>query len=85
MAHPPSPKRWPCSPMCCFLTFVCPDSADPHSFWQIHRGTVVNVNVTAIDTATATRGEVGKLWLQVHGKPECLAVSRVYAYLFKAM
>jgi DNA-binding LytR/AlgR family response regulator len=54
---------------------------DPHSFWQIHRGTVVNV--TAIDTVT--RDEAGKLWLQVRSQPERLAVSRLYAYLFKAM
>jgi DNA-binding LytR/AlgR family response regulator len=54
---------------------------DPHSFWQIHRGTVVNV--IAIDTVT--RDEAGKLWLQVRGRPDRLAVSRLYAYLFKAM
>jgi DNA-binding LytR/AlgR family response regulator len=54
---------------------------DPHSFWQIHRGTVVNV--TAIDTVT--RDEAGKLWLHVRSQPERLAVSRLYAYLFKAM
>ncbi|MDR3367645.1 LytTR family DNA-binding domain-containing protein [Rhodoferax sp.] len=54
---------------------------DPNSFWQIHRGTVVNV--TAIDSVT--RDEAGKLWLQVRGQPERLAVSRLYAYLFKAM
>ena len=54
---------------------------DAHSFWQIHRGTVVNV--TAIDTVT--RDEAGKLWLQVRGRPDRLAVSRLYAYLFKAM
>lgn len=54
---------------------------DPQSFWQIHRGTVVNV--TAIDSVT--RDEAGKLWLQVRGKPDRLAVSRLYAYLFKAM
>lgn len=54
---------------------------DPNSFWQIHRGTVVNV--TAIDTVT--RDEAGKLWLQVRGRADRLAVSRLYAYLFKAM
>ncbi len=54
---------------------------DPHSFWQIHRGTVVNA--TAIDTVT--RDEAGKLWLQIRSKPDRLAVSRLYAYLFKAM
>ncbi|HEY8908612.1 MAG TPA: DNA-binding response regulator, partial [Rhodoferax sp.] len=31
------------------------------------------------------RDEAGKLWLQVRRKPERLAVSRLYAYLFKAM
>jgi DNA-binding LytR/AlgR family response regulator len=54
---------------------------DTSLFWQIHRATVVN---TACIQA-AVRDEAGKLSLQLHGRPERLAVSRLYAYLFKAM
>lgn len=51
------------------------------TFWQIHRGTVVRA--TAIHTVR--RDELGKLTLTLHGKPEKLAVSRLYNHLFKAM
>ncbi|BCO28311.1 transcriptional regulatory protein BtsR [Rhodoferax lithotrophicus] len=51
------------------------------SFWQIHRSTVVNTH--CIDSVT--RDEAGKLWLHLRNRPERLAVSRLYAYLFKAM
>ena len=54
---------------------------DPVVFWQIHRGTVVNI--TCIDAVT--RDEAGKLSVSLRGKPEKLAVSRLYAHLFKAM
>jgi DNA-binding LytR/AlgR family response regulator len=54
---------------------------DGHVFWQIHRGTLVNS--ARIDSVT--RDEVGKLTLTLHQRPERLAVSRLYAYLFKAM
>jgi DNA-binding LytR/AlgR family response regulator len=54
---------------------------DASAFWQVHRGTVVNAS--CIDSAT--RDETGKLWLTLRGRPERLAVSRLYAYLFKAM
>ena len=54
---------------------------DAQSFWQVHRGTVVRAS--AIDTVT--RDEAGKLWLQLRGRPGKLAVSRLYAHLFKAM
>lgn len=54
---------------------------DATVFWQIHRGTVVNA--TCIDTVT--RDEAGKLSLTVHGRAGKLAVSRLYAHLFKAM
>ena len=50
-------------------------------FWQIHRGTVVRVDAIT----RATRDEAGKLWLQLRGSSERLAVSRLYAHLFKAM
>ncbi|MGE8321117.1 MAG: LytTR family DNA-binding domain-containing protein, partial [Comamonas sp.] len=54
---------------------------DPNVFWQVHRGTVVRASAIA----TATRDEAGRLSLQLRGRPERLAVSRVYAQRFKAM
>jgi len=54
---------------------------DPQVFWQIHRGTVVRASW--IDTVT--RDEAGKLSLTLRNRPDRLAVSRLYAHLFKAM
>ena len=54
---------------------------DPAVFWQIHRGTVVNV--TCIDAVT--RDDAGKLSVSLRSRAGKLAVSRLYAYLFKAM
>lgn len=54
---------------------------DPQQFWQVHRGTVVRAEAIA----HATRDEAGKLWLTLHQRPERVAVSRLYAHLFKAM
>ncbi|MBP6529738.1 MAG: response regulator transcription factor [Burkholderiales bacterium] len=54
---------------------------DPNRFWQIHRSTVVRAN--AIESFT--RDEAGKMFVKVRGRRERLAVSRLYAHLFKAM
>ena len=54
---------------------------DSSQFWRVHRATVVRA--PAIEAVT--RDEIGKLWLQLRGRPEKLAVSRLYAHLFKAM
>ena len=54
---------------------------DANTFWQIHRGTVVQAST--IDAVT--RDEAGKLWLSLRGRAEKLSVSRLYAHLFKAM
>lgn len=54
---------------------------DPQLFWQVHRGTVVRA--TAIEAVH--RDEAGKLHLSLRGRSERLAVSRLYAQLFKAM
>ena len=54
---------------------------DESKFWQIHRGTVVRAN--AIDSVW--RDEAAKMHLQLRGRNEKLAVSRLYAQLFKAM
>lgn len=54
---------------------------DPQTFWQVHRGTVVRA--TAIDEVT--RDDSGRLSLRVRGRGDRLAVSRLYAHLFRAM
>jgi DNA-binding LytR/AlgR family response regulator len=54
---------------------------DPQRFWQIHRGTVVRADAVA----TAVRDESGKLTLSLRDHGDKLAVSRLYAHLFKAL
>ena len=54
---------------------------DSQTFWQIHRGTVVRA--TAVDSVL--RDEQGRLMLTLRGSKDKLAVSRLYAHLFKAM
>ncbi len=54
---------------------------DTQAFWQIHRGTVVQA--AAIETVS--RDETGKLTLSLRGRPEKLAVSRLYSPLFRAL
>lgn len=57
------------------------DELDPHVFWQIHRGTVVNVNAIA----GVTRDMGGHLRVKLKERPESLAVSDPYRHLFKQM
>ena len=54
---------------------------DQQSFWQIHRGTVVQASAVE----AVQRDEAGKLSLTLRGRPEKLAVSRLYSHLFRAM
>lgn len=54
---------------------------DGKQFWQIHRGTVVNVQCVQ----AAVRDEAGKLSLRLRGRDEALPVSRVFAHLFRQM
>ena len=54
---------------------------DPQVFWQVHRGTLVRTSAIR----NVTRDEAGKLYLALQGRTEKLAVSRLYAHLFKAM
>lgn len=54
---------------------------DPAAFWQVHRGTVVNVG----QIATAHHDLLGKVTLSLRDRPEKLAVSRSYAHLFRQM
>lgn len=54
---------------------------DAHRFWQVHRSTVVQAQ--AIDSVL--RDATGKLQITLRARPEKLAVSRLYAHLFRAM
>jgi DNA-binding LytR/AlgR family response regulator len=54
---------------------------DAQQFWQIHRGTVVNIR----QVSAALRDEAGKLRLALRGRKETLPVSRIYAHLFRQM
>ena len=54
---------------------------DPEVFWQVHRGTVVNVNAVR----SVVRGVSGKLALQLKQRPEKLEVSATYAHRFKQL
>jgi DNA-binding LytR/AlgR family response regulator len=54
---------------------------DPEVFWQIHRGTVVNVNAVR----SVARTMAGKLALQLKQRPEKLEVSSSWAHRFKQL
>ena len=54
---------------------------DPELFWQIHRGTVVNVN----EIAAVHRKSNGGLEVRLKRNAKTLAVSSTYAHLFKQM
>ncbi|MGH8686595.1 MAG: LytR/AlgR family response regulator transcription factor [Burkholderiales bacterium] len=53
----------------------------PQIFQQVHRGTIVNLK----EVAAAARDEAGRVVLRLRHRKETLAVSRIYADLFKAM
>jgi len=54
---------------------------DPTQFWQIHRGTVININAVA----GLTRDFGGQLRVKLKDRKETLAVSEPYVHLFKQM
>ncbi len=54
---------------------------DPAEFWQVHRGTLVNVRFIAAARPDAS----GRVRLALRDRPETLAVSRSYAHLFRQM
>ena len=57
------------------------DELDPHKFWQIHRGTLVNAKAIS----QVTRDFRGRQIVTVKGHNEKLEVSRSYVGLFKGM
>jgi DNA-binding LytR/AlgR family response regulator len=54
---------------------------DPQVFWQVHRGTVVNVNAVR----SVVRNVAGKMALQLKARPEKIEVSATYAHRFKQL
>lgn len=54
---------------------------DPEQFWQVHRGTLVNVR----QVVSAHHDLLGKVSLNLRNRPEKVAVSRSYAHLFRQM
>ena len=54
---------------------------DATEFWQVHRGTVVNVK----QIVSAHHDLLGKTSLNLRDRPEKVAVSRSYAHLFRQM
>lgn len=54
---------------------------DAEQFWQVHRGTLVNVR----QIISAHHDLLGKVSLNLRDRPERVAVSRGYAHLFRQM
>jgi DNA-binding LytR/AlgR family response regulator len=57
------------------------EELDPALFWQIHRGTVINVNAIA----GVQRDIAGQLRVKLKERNETLPVSDRYVHLFKSM
>lgn len=53
---------------------------DPRHFWQIHRGTIINIRAIASVTSDGD----GKREISLRTRPEKLEVSRTFAHLFKS-
>jgi DNA-binding LytR/AlgR family response regulator len=54
---------------------------DSEAFWQVHRGTIVNVK----QIVSAHHDLLGKVSLKLRDRTEKVAVSRSYAHLFRQM
>lgn len=54
---------------------------DPERFWQVHRGTVVNL----AHVASTRRDLAGRVTVAFKSRAERIAVSRAYAHRFKQM
>jgi DNA-binding LytR/AlgR family response regulator len=57
------------------------EQLDPARFWQIHRGTIVNL----AHVASSTRDLSGRIQVRLKSRPEMLAVSRAFAHRFRQM
>lgn len=54
---------------------------DDSVFWQVHRGTIVNISCVT----SAARDDAGRLTLALRTRPQKLRVSPLYAHLFRQM
>ncbi|MCZ2134371.1 MAG: LytTR family DNA-binding domain-containing protein [Burkholderiales bacterium] len=54
---------------------------DGEHFWQVHRGTIVNVR----NVLSSKRDGDGRVWLNVRGVAKPLTVSRAYQHRFRQM
>jgi DNA-binding LytR/AlgR family response regulator len=57
------------------------EQLDAETFWQVHRGTIVNARFVT----TARHDESGRVLLGLRDRPETVTVSRSYAHLFRQM
>lgn len=53
---------------------------DPRHFWQVHRGTIVNIRAIA----SVSSDDTGRREITLKDRPEKVEVSRTFAHLFKA-
>ncbi len=53
---------------------------DPRHFWQVHRGTIVNIRAIA----SVSSDDTGRREVTLRDRPEKLEVSRTFAHLFKS-
>ena len=53
---------------------------DPRHFWQVHRGTIVNIRAIA----SVSSDEMGKRHITLKDRPEKIEVSRTFAHLFRS-
>ena len=75
------PKRIPCEPTHLFPIKELIEEPDSEVFWQIHRGTVVNLRAIA----KVIRETDGRPRIRLRDCPEILEVSRSYSGLFRGM
>ena len=52
---------------------------DPRHFWQVHRGTIVNIRAIS----SVASDEMGRREITLRDRPEKIEVSRTFAHLFK--
>src|SRR6185312_5481554 len=57
------------------------DALDPNRFWQVHRGTIVNLS----HVAATNRDLAGRVSLSLKTRKEAIAVSRAFAHRFRQM
>lgn len=57
------------------------EQLDPEQFWQVHRGTLVNVR----QIVSARHDAFGRVSLKLRDRKEAVAVSRGHAHLFRQM